>query len=376
MDQWRYHLGPLTTLGGVVGFLLGGNWVWLGVAGFPLLMALDLLLPPDHARRNMRSGFAADLPLYLHALFLLLLYPAFLYSVMAGINPLTGPGSGWQIAGSIATIGWLSAVPNVPVVHEFWHRRNRFQQRLGYLCNIFFMDLNRDIGHVKTHHLFLDTARDSDTAERGENVYRFVVRATMGGYLDAIHVEAEGLRRRGLSPWNWRNRGYQQLALLIGIPSACAVLGGTMAAVICIGAMLMGKVLAESFNYHQHYGLVRAPDGPIQKHHAWNHLGAVVRPLGFEITNHINHHLDSYTPYHELQPEPEAPQMPSLFLCFVLGFIPPLYFAYIARPRLKDWDRRFATDAERELAMLANQKAGWPNWLDSEKSHRAELSAR
>lgn len=366
MDVLRYHLGPLTTLGGVVGFLLGGPWVWLGIAGFPVLLALDLLLAPDHARRRFGAGFAADLPLYLHVLFLLALYPAFLYSVATGLNPLAGPGSGWQVAGSILSIGWLSAVPNVPVVHEFWHRRNRFQQRLGYLCNVFFMDLNRDIGHVKTHHLFLDTARDSDTAERGENVYRFVLRATLGGYMDAIHVEAEGLRKRGRSPWNWRNRAWLQLLLLAGIPAACAWFGGAMAALVCVCAMLMGKVLAESFNYHQHYGLVRLPDGSVQKHHAWNHLGAIVRPLGFEITNHINHHLDSYTRYHDLRPEPEAPQMPSLFACFVLGFIPPLYFALIAKPRLKDWDERFASPAERRLAMQANQKAGWPRWVDGE----------
>lgn len=364
MDVLRYYLGPLTTLGGVVGFLLGGPWVWLGVGGFPLLLALDLLLPPDHARRTMKPGFAADLPLYLHVIFLVALYPAFLYSVVSGINSLTGPGAGLQFAGSFLSIGWLSAVPNVPVVHEFWHRRNHFQQTMGRFCNIFFMDLNRDVGHVKTHHLYLDTKRDSDTAERGDNVYRFVLRASIGSYLDAIHSEAALLRRRNLSPWNWRNRNYQQIALLIGLPAVCAIVGGPMAAMVCVAAMLMGKILAESFNYHQHYGLVRLVEGPILKHHTWNHLGAIVRPLGFEITNHINHHLDSYTRYHDLRPEPDAPQMPSLFACFILGFIPPIYFAWIAKPRLRDWDRRFATAEERVLAMQANEKAGWPCWVD------------
>lgn len=368
MDALRYYLGPAMTALGVVGFLLGGQWIWLGVAFFPLYMILDLALPPDHATRTLKGGFLTDLPMYLHVVCMLALYPAFAYSVASGINSLSGPGAPWQIAGSMLTLGWLGAVPNVPVVHELWHRRHWLPQRIGQFCNVFFMDLNRDIGHVKTHHLFLDTPADSDTAERGENVYHFVVRATLAGYQDAIHSEAERLRRRGLSPWNWRNRGYQQLLLLTSIPLACGWFGGAMAALVCVGGLAIGKTLAESFNYHQHYGLLRLPDAPVQLHHAWNHLGAIVRPVGFEITNHINHHKDSYVRFHDLRPEAKAPQMPSIFWCFLIGFVPPLYFAWIAKPRLRDWDERFASPAERKLAAAANAKAGWPQWLSAQDS--------
>lgn len=376
MAHLRYYLGPLMTVLGVTGFLLGGAWVWLGVALFPIYMALDMLLPPDHAVRSMKSGLASDLPLYLHVVAIAALYPAFVYSVAAGLNPLHGTGAGWQIVGSVLTLGWLGAVPNVPVVHELWHRRHWLPQRIGQLCNIFFMDLNRDIGHVKTHHLYLDTQVDSDTAERGETVYRFAVRATWAGYADAIHSEAERLRRRGLSAWNWRNRQYLQVVLLIGIPTTCGLIAGWQAAAVCVGAMVIGKVLAESFNYHQHYGLQRLPDAPVQLHHAWNHLGSIVRPVGFEITNHINHHMDSYVRFHDLRPEPDAPQMPSIFYCFLIGFVPPLYFALIAKPRLMDWDRRFATPAERKLARAANAKAGWPNWLETGAAQAGSAMAR
>lgn len=62
--------------------------------------------------------------------------------------------------------------------------------------------------------------------------------------------------------------------------------------------------------------------------------------------------------------------MPSLFLCFALGLIPHLWFSLIAKPRLENWDRRFASPQERQLAMAANQRAGWKQcsrpipWLD------------
>lgn len=364
MDTFRYYLVPLTTLAGVVGFVLGGGYVWLGLATFPVLLALDILLPPDLAPRRIAMPALADLPLYLHVVLMFALYGAFLHSVTSGSNPLTGPQAGWQLTGSILSMAWLSAVPTLPVTHELMHRRHWFPRRISQVLGAFYGDPNRDISHVMTHHLFLDTEHDADTPRRGEILYAFVFRATKGSYVDAIHSEAETLRRHGLSPWNWRNRNYQQLLLLLALPAACWAWGGAMAMLVCVLSMLASKALIEAFNYFQHYGLVRVDGAPVLKHHAWNHLGRIVRPLGLEITNHINHHLDGYTKFYALRPEPDAPQMPSLFLCFFLGLIPPLWFAFVAKPHLKDWDERFATPAERRLAMAANARAGWPQWVE------------
>jgi hypothetical protein len=235
---------------------------------------------------------------------------------------------------------------------------------MSQILNTFFGDPNRDVAHVKTHHLHLDTPLDSDTARRGETVYTFAFRATWGSYQDAFESEAKRLKRSGRSPWHWTNRTYQQIVLLLLLPALCFPFAGWPASLLCAASMLACKLFLEALNYFQHYGLVRLPGSPIQKHHAWNHLGAIIRPVGIEITNHINHHLDGYTKFYDLQPETEAPQMPSLFLCFMTGLIPPLWFALIAKPRLEDWDRRFATPAERKLAMEANQRAGWPLWVD------------
>lgn len=363
-DTVRYYLVPLTTLAGVVGFLLGGDYVWLGLATFPVLLVFDLILPTDTAPRRIGSPFLTDLPLYLHVGLIVALYGTFVASVMNGSNPLSGPGSGWQIAGSILSMGWLSAVPNLPVAHELMHRRHWFPRRLSQIAGTFYGDPNRDIGHVLTHHLFLDTPKDCDTPHRGQTLYTFVYQATRGSYVDAIQSEAAALRRKGLSPWHWSSKSYQQVLLLLAVPVISGALGGIMVAVVVLTAMVMAKALVEAFNYFQHYGLVRVDGGPILKHHAWNHLGRIVRPLGCEITNHIHHHLDGYKRFYDLPPEPTAPQMPSLFLCFAVGLIPPLWFALIAKPRLKDWDERFATPDERKIAMAANARAGWPQWVE------------
>jgi hypothetical protein len=35
----------------------------------------------------------------------------------------------------------------------------------------------------------------------------------------------------------------------------------------------------------------------------------------------------------------------------------------IAKPRLENWDRHYASPAEQQLAREANARAGWTQWL-------------
>jgi hypothetical protein len=177
------------------------------------------------------------------------------------------------------------------------HRRHWFPRRVAQLVSTFYGDPNRDIAHVKGHHLDLDTPADSDTAYRGEIIYTFIFRASYGAYSEAIKGEAQRLRRLGLSPWSWRNRTYQEVALLALVPALCGYFAGNVAAGVAVASMVIAKALVETFNYFQHYGLQRMPGAPIGIQHAWNHMGAIARPIGVEITNHINHHLDGHTPF-------------------------------------------------------------------------------
>jgi toluene methyl-monooxygenase len=364
MDYLRYYLVPLTTFCGALGFILGGGWVWLGAATFPVLLVLDILLPRDFAPRKISNRALADVPLYLHVGLMVTMYVAFVLSIAIGTNPIAGPDAVSQIAGSMLSLIWLSAVPTVPVSHELLHRRHWFPRRAAQLLNSFFGDPNRDIGHIRTHHIHLDTHGDSDTPVRGETMYAFALRATIGSYRDAFRSECDRLHRTRRSSWHWSNRTYQQIGLLAVQPALAYVFAGVGAALVYAAVLVCTKFLLEGFNYFQHYGLVRVEGGPVNKHHAWNHMGVISRALGLEITNHINHHMDSYTRYYDLQPEPDAPQMPSLFLCFALSLVPPLWFRMIIMPLLRDWDERYASPQERELARAENAHAGWPQWLD------------
>ena len=55
----------------------------------------------------------------------------------------------------------------------------------------------------------------------------------------------------------------------------------------------------------------------------------------------------------------DAPQMPSVLVCFIASSIPWLWDRMIARPRLQHWDQHYASAEEQELARQANAAAGW-----------------
>jgi alkane 1-monooxygenase/p-cymene monooxygenase len=131
--------------------------------------------------------------------------------------------------------------------------------------------------------------------------------------------------------------------------------------------MIVARFWIETFNYFQHYGQIRVKGTPIDRRHVWNHLRPLSRLSAFEITNHADHHLNSYTPYYTLTPHREAIPMPSVFVCFFAALIPQLWFKAIIQPALKRWDLQFASAAEKELAKAQNRRAGWPDWFESER---------
>jgi xylene monooxygenase subunit XylM len=364
MDYLRYYLATAVVMCGVLGFYWGGYWVFLGVGTFIPLLILDMLLPYDYKPREIRYPILADLPLYLHVLLMFAVYAAFIHWAATAGSIVPG-----QWLGAILTLGWLGAVPNLPVNHELMHRRGRLARACATILGTFYADPTRDVAHVHTHHIHLATPNDSDTARRGETVYSFVFRATAGAFGDFLKLEKESCKRRNvtlLHPGGRLFKALLQLAVLLGI---CAWFASPAAALAALAGIVTAKLLVEMFNYYQHYGLVRVLGSNYGQQHLWNHLKPISRQLSFEITNHNDHHMDSYLPFYRLQPKVDGPQMPSILLCFLAGLVPPIWFSYIAQPRLKDWDLKHATAEEKELAREANRSANWPDWLYPELSH-------
>ncbi|MDB5577859.1 MAG: monooxygenase [Bradyrhizobium sp.] len=369
MDYGRYYIPVLVQLMAYASFVVGGAWVWVGFATLPLLGVIDSLLPNDMAPRRMRAGFIADLPVWLSTIMAVGLY--FMAAWWVARTPEISVA---QYAGAILSLAWLSVVPLVPASHELYHARGKLRRFVGRYAQVCYFDCTREIAHVVGHHINVATDRDADTAPRGTSLYPFTGKAVIKSTIESNQTEAEALKRLGYAPWGWRHRIWKAILAQIVMQSALFLIGGWRANAVALGGMLIARFWVESFNYFQHYGLIRLNGGAISRRHVWNHLRPLSRVMGYEITNHADHHTDSFAKFHQLVPDRQWIPMPSVFLCFFSALIPPLWHNLIIKPALKRWDNELATPEEREVARKQNQAAGWPDWFD-EKAHAGHAAA-
>lgn len=368
MSYLLYYLPLMVQILAGYGFYQGGEWAYVAILSFPVLMLIDVSLPRDLGVRKIKSHFWALVPFYLSAIAGISLYFVFAWRVSQGLT-------GWEMLGSVVGLAWLSVVPMVPVTHELYHQRNPLSRFLGRVAQICYFDLTRDIAHVIGHHIDVATGPDSDTALRGANLYSFTAGALVESTRTSLRAESDALEKQGKGRWSLGHRIYKALLAQVIMQTAIFFVGSWKAVFACLVAMIIARIWAESFNYFQHYGLVRVPGSPIQKHHVWNHLHPLSRIFGGEITNHADHHLDAYKPYYVLVPDASAVKVPSVFVCFAAALIPPVWETFIAKPALREWDLTKASPEERRLARAQNLAAGWPDWFEAPSPGAAGVAA-
>ncbi|SBW84706.1 monooxygenase [Pseudomonas veronii 1YdBTEX2] len=360
LDYIKYYLAPCIQILATLGFYWGGNYVWIAIAAFPALAIGDALLPYDLKKRNMKSHFWAYVPVWLSTLMLPVMYVVFAWSIAH--HDLTN----LQMIAGVLGCAWLSVVPGVPATHELYHSRGRLARIVGRYGQIAFLDTMRMEVHVVGHHRDVGTAEDCDTASRGTNLYSFVVRSMIMSTGLEMKLDADTLEKRGHARYGIRHSVWRALLTVVVFLTAIYFIGGWVAVGLCFAAMLVARFWVEAFNYYQHYGQIRVEGTPIEKHHVWNHYGTLSRLIAFEITNHADHHLNSYIPYYKLVPDESAIRVRSIIVCFLSGFIPPLWHNVIIKPALRQWDNEYASLAERRLAKEQNRQAGWEDWFDDQ----------
>lgn len=363
MDYARYYLAFALQLLTAFGMIMGSAWTWLGLSTLFALAFIDSFLPEDHAERRIHNRQLANVPAWLSTITapLLLLLLAW----------LTGQGHlhGLSLLGAVISVGWMSVICFVPPSHELYHQRGFLPQFVGTYSQIVYLDCTRNIGHTVGHHIDVGTGRDSDTAERGANLYGFTLRAVIRSTVMSNRIESDALEKRGHGRWSLRHRIWKAAAALAIFLALVVATGGWSALLPVLCSMVVARFWVESFNYFQHYGIVRMEGKPVARRHLWNHLGTLTRAVAFEITNHADHHLDSYIPYYKLKPDLAAIRMPNVFLCFLAALVPPIWHGLIIKKALREWDLRFASVDERALAREQNRRAHWPDWLqEAERS--------
>lgn len=353
----------------MLGLVLGGAASWLGMAAGALgWIGLDAL-----------SGRAARAPAFRHPWVLDLALHSFLPSVAAltlvflwylAPGDLLGLGAwleshldypvlarhaskDWlDYEGAIVSFGLAVALGGILTAHELMHRT---QDRLAMFTARWLLALSfnatLEVAHVFGHHRDVGTPQDPATARRGENVYAFYVRSSLGQVAQAWRIEARRLAGwPALSRLLLANKVTRGFLRSFSVAAGFAILSGPLGLTVFLLASLYNKLLLEALNYLEHYGLVRDAATPYALRHAWDTDRAFSHVVLIHLPMHSEHHLDPRTHFEDLHARvDETPILPCGYLAaLAVTLIPPLWFR-LMRASLADWDQRFATAEERAL---------------------------
>lgn len=376
MQYLKYYISPLTLVLALYTCTLGPLYPTAFFIGISLFIILgDIMIKEDSMEASHQNQFILNLPMYINLPLILLL--VFMTVFVISSNPsvelaqrlktiigvdLMALNRSVHLLDKISLvaltslfIGVMGTVPG----HELVHRiKNKFDMFMGNWLLALSWDCAFAIEHVYGHHKNVGLESDPATAKRGENLYRFILRAIIKEQKDAWTIENSRLRKTHHSIFSIKNR------MVIGhirsgsIAFIAYLVGGLSGMLIFILCAFIAKCLLEVINYTEHYGLVRVPGQPVKPHHSWNTNSAISSMYLYNVTRHSSHHEKSHLKYWELKSYPNAPTMPQgyLSMLYLAIFLPWLYHKIMA-PRLIDWDRNYASKEEQNIAQFHNQSS-------------------
>ena len=251
--------------------------------------------------------------------------------------------------------GYLFALAGATVAHELTHRNNRFAKLSAYLLLGFTGNASFLIYHIYTHHRQVGTYHDATTARRGERLRTFMARTLTQQFAQAARFEAARLRRKGLFPYSWRNEFILAHLVPLAILALAWIFAGWKGVLVIFLAGLIGRSFHELINYVQHYGLVRVENSPIRPHHSWDCYRTIFNVLHYNLPRHADHHMFATKAFWQLNTQQDAPTLPYGYQTMAFIALTPPLWRHIMRPLLADWDKRFASDAERDVV----RERGW-----------------
>jgi len=376
LQYLKYYISPLTLVLALYTCTLGPLYPTAFFIGISLFIILgDIMIKEDSMEASHQNQFILNLPMYINLPLILLL--VFMTVFVISSNPsvelaqrlktiigvdLMALNRSVHLLDKISLvaltslfIGVMGTVPG----HELVHRiKNKFDMFMGNWLLALSWDCAFAIEHVYGHHKNVGLESDPATAKRGENLYRFILRAIIKEQKDAWTIENSRLRKTHHSIFSIKNR------MVIGhirsgsIAFIAYLVGGLSGMLIFILCAFIAKCLLEVINYTEHYGLVRVPGQPVKPHHSWNTNSAISSMYLYNVTRHSSHHEKSHLKYWELKSYPNAPTMPQgyLSMLYLAIFLPWLYHKIMA-PRLIDWDRNYASKEEQNIAQFHNQSS-------------------
>ena len=379
MKYLKYYISPLTIITAIYTCSIGAYYSTLFFIGFSLFIILgDMILKKDASEETYSYVFLLDVPMYINLplLMLLVLFTVFALSsdpsdlfqsiFMNYLNiDLFNMRQSMNVADSISLvaltglfIGIMGTVPGHELVHR---KKNKFDMFMGNWLLAFSWDCAFAIEHVYGHHKNVGLGHDPATAKRGENIYLFILRAIIKEQKDAWSIELNQAKRREQSFISIRNRmiiGYFRSLFITFIAYLIGGISGTLIFLLCA---FIAKSLLEVINYSEHYGLIRVSGEIVNPRHSWNSNSTMSSIYLYNVTRHSSHHEKANLKYWELRSYNDAPMMPQGYLTMLyMALFLPYFFHRMMAKKLIEWDKSYATEDERILAIEQNKKSGIP----------------
>ncbi|MCH2081411.1 MAG: alkane 1-monooxygenase [Saprospiraceae bacterium] len=310
-----------------------GIWSYSAVyVAFVFIPILDVLSPQsiDNHPADMEEGRSKivffDLMLYLN---IPILYLAIVYYFQ---TLSTGSFETYEIVGMTLSLGIIVSTIGINVAHELGHRTNKMEQNMSKTLLLTALYMHFFIEHNRGHHKNIATDEDPASARYGETVYAFWFRSVFGGYKNAWKLEADRLKKIGISFWSWKNQMLRFQIIQIAYLATIGFIWGLSMIPYAIAIAITGFLLLECVNYIEHYGLRRKKleSGRYEKVnqlHSWNSDHEVGRIFLYELTRHSDHHFRATRKYQILRHFDESPQLPHGYPASILmSLVPPLWF--------------------------------------------------
>jgi len=355
LATWRYMSANVLLLLGAASLFVGGYAPFAVIAvAMAVASFADEASGDDRTTLSDRARAFCNFNLYLSLPLICLLAVLLVLFAAERPNPIDWP---LEWIGALWVTGYLFALVGATVAHELTHRPGKLAQLVAQILLGFTGNASFAIYHVYVHHRQVGTYDDASTARRGERLRPFVARALVQQFAQAAHVEAARLRRKGLPVWSWHNRLIQAHLAPLAILVLAFVIGGPAGLLAIVLAGLLGRLFHELINFVQHFGLVRVENTPIRPHHSWDCYRTISNVLHYNLPRHSDHHMFATKAFWHLEALDSAPMLPYGYQTMAFIALTPPLWRRIMRPLLVEWDKNFASDAERALV----DARGWQN---------------
>ena len=267
----------------------------------------------------------------------------------------------------------------VVIGHNTTHRT--FEPKsvhIGRFGEAFSLFTYFSVRHPYGHHNLIGTPEDPSWAHRGESFYKFRMRSVWGQYKMTVALEKQRLNKIGLPFFHVQNQALQGWAIEALVLGMFYYAGGMMGVGLMVLIGLIAHTGLELANFIEHQGLCRVPTEPFQPRHAWDDAHRMTYWTVWAISRHSHHHHDAQVEEPELNfygNTDKAMTTPYGYLVSFLFVLFPSVWNNIMVPRYLEWDEKYATPAERDLAAIENIYSGIPELVEAGHKYQAEQRA-